>query len=511
MNTIKKLLLIVGAVFSFNAWATVEITGFEVSEAAGTGTWDVTITSQGESVASDGYDYMLDYTTVDGSAEDENGDDDYKKQQGTLDFSSGLTQQVVVPIVQDMKVEGDETLTLELYEVPPDEINASEQPAEIIAPIKTANGTIVDDDIELLVVVQFQGVGGGEVDLELDCQGNGTIDDSTKTTSGGEATFLVANFVEPLDCTADPISSPPGATIIASDCNPGMDEEDTECLIVFGPTRATFKVTKIFDDGNHIDEVLVAIDCTTGLILDQDKLLGHNEMVEFVVTSFNEGALDCTITEDGETGYSGEYHNVSLQIVNDESCEYLQVGGLDAHECVITNTPDPVDVKVTKNWIYEGSTTHDVYTGYTLTLYCDAEIEGGYQFGKGGTVESPAVPNGGGFCGKIVLPFDGPQGTNGFADWCKAYYRDGGTMITAKVIPEFPDSNCYWVESGQDPAVEVDQSDCQNLTISAGEGASCVITNTVFFEGIPTLSQYGMALLALLMLGVGFVSFRRFS
>jgi hypothetical protein len=31
----------------------------------------------------------------------------------------------------------------------------------------------------------------------------------------------------------------------------------------------------------------------------------------------------------------------------------------------------------------------------------------------------------------------------------------------------------------------------------------------VFFEGIPTLSQYGMALMALLMLGMGFVAVRR--
>jgi hypothetical protein len=32
----------------------------------------------------------------------------------------------------------------------------------------------------------------------------------------------------------------------------------------------------------------------------------------------------------------------------------------------------------------------------------------------------------------------------------------------------------------------------------------------VFFEGILTLGQYGLALLALLMLGVGFIGFRRF-
>jgi hypothetical protein len=34
---------------------------------------------------------------------------------------------------------------------------------------------------------------------------------------------------------------------------------------------------------------------------------------------------------------------------------------------------------------------------------------------------------------------------------------------------------------------------------------------TAFYEGIPTLSQYGMAILALLMLGIGMVGFRRYS
>ena len=38
----------------------------------------------------------------------------------------------------------------------------------------------------------------------------------------------------------------------------------------------------------------------------------------------------------------------------------------------------------------------------------------------------------------------------------------------------------------------------------------CTITNTESFEGIPTLSQYGMAIMALLMLGVGFIGMRRF-
>ena len=61
-----------------------------------------------------------------------------------------------------------------------------------------------------------------------------------------------------------------------------------------------------------------------------------------------------------------------------------------------------------------------------------------------------------------------------------------------------------------DDAAEVDNG-CEDINVSHGEGDSCLITNTVFFEGIPTLSQYGMAIMALLMLGVGMVGFRRFA
>jgi hypothetical protein len=49
------------------------------------------------------------------------------------------------------------------------------------------------------------------------------------------------------------------------------------------------------------------------------------------------------------------------------------------------------------------------------------------------------------------------------------------------------------------------------LEVTSGGSAECTVTNTVFFEGIPTLSQWGMAIMALLMLGVGMVGFRRFT
>ena len=87
---------------------------------------------------------------------------------------------------------------------------------------------------------------------------------------------------------------------------------------------------------------------------------------------------------------------------------------------------------------------------------------------------------------------------------------------------------CDLKEEAKDSLVEIDMSDCvpedgkahkdrrdnevrvKDIPVESGDEIACEIVNTVFFEGIPTLNQYGMAILALLMLGVGFVGFRRF-
>jgi hypothetical protein len=91
-------------------------------------------------------------------------------------------------------------------------------------------------------------------------------------------------------------------------------------------------------------------------------------------------------------------------------------------------------------------------------------------------------------------------------------------------------TECYASLDGTGSAVEVDDSDCDWYEVLVGdpvfiskdpdeggiprdgseEVSICEIQATAFFEGIPTLSQYGMAIMALLMLGVGFFGFRRF-
>ena len=73
------------------------------------------------------------------------------------------------------------------------------------------------------------------------------------------------------------------------------------------------------------------------------------------------------------------------------------------------------------------------------------------------------------------------------------------------------DGETCTVTETPEPGVLQDLDDCDGLEIAPGQDASCTITNTRFYEGIPTLSQYGLLLLSLLMLMMGAIAVRRFS
>jgi hypothetical protein len=270
-------------------------------------------------------------------------------------------------------------------------------------------------------------------------------------------------------------------------------------------------VTKDFTDDNfggppNLTEVDVTLDCYTGLPIMQTQTISQTRDVEFIIKDFTHLELDCMITEDTGVpeldGYTPTYyagiqnpHNSPVQS-SAIACEYTMVeGGVD-YDCHIQNDADPVRVAVEKEWIIEvsGGTGNYTNTDYMLTLYCDAPIEGGKKRCKGGF---------GGFRGSS-------SGGGGYES-CKEFGGDDDMIFTNLVTPEWPSSECWVTERIYDDAVDTDNRCTKGkLTISHGKGNACKITNTVFFEGIPTLSQYGMAILALLMLGIGMVGFRRF-
>jgi len=250
-------------------------------------------------------------------------------------------------------------------------------------------------------------------------------------------------------------------------------------------TRATFNVSKDFNDDNTA-AVTVEIDCNSGQILDQDKVITEGTDVQFVLTEFTDGLpTNCTITEVAVEGYSTTYDN----------CEILDVADGGDYDCFVTNDPDPVDVTITKEWVIENDGGDVIDSEYELDLWCYDEIIGGKTYNQGDTWH---------------YNFQG-SGT-------------GTEEYSAGVIPNWDGGTDCWVEETvYDSSVESDSSDCDDLHVTVGgvgyldeddelvaDIDECTVTNTVFYEGIPTLSQYGMAILALLMLGMGFVGFRRF-
>jgi hypothetical protein len=271
------------------------------------------------------------------------------------------------------------------------------------------------------------------------------------------------------------------------------------------PGTAVIGVNKVFSDGNDETMVTMTLECTSGTIAPASVTYLPSDGVEhgFVVSNIPVGPNNvCTVKEIPIAGYWSEARCTLDGVPNADCqpdavavdrlsyCQFDNVQAGDVARCDIRNNPTPVEVEVTKMWdITNAGAAGDDYSLATeITVACNAKILN--NTGKKGPF----------FFKRFYLS--------------DASYTAGEATVTVEVIPEYPSSDCFAFEGDVDSAVEV-TSDCGNpevplMEVSVGEGDSCTITNTLFFEGIPTLNQYGMAIMALLMLGVGFVGFRRF-
>jgi hypothetical protein len=234
---------------------------------------------------------------------------------------------------------------------------------------------------------------------------------------------------------------------------------------------ARFRVTKTFSDGST-DEVDVTLTCNSGLPLKQTFTIagGDPEGVTFIVTDIPESGADCEVTETGTpAGYTSVMNGGA-------GCAWEDVTA-GFRSCAITNTANPATYTVYKDWTVfrQGG---DVVLGVAdVTIECDSEIDGGWE----------------------------DDGTWYLSDTLS----DGDTLVATVDTTEGP-ATCSASEEVNESGVESSAVGCGEVSLSAGGSHTCTFTNTVFFEGIPTLSQYGLALLVLLTLGVGFVGLRRF-
>lgn len=238
---------------------------------------------------------------------------------------------------------------------------------------------------------------------------------------------------------------------------------------------ARFRVTKTFTD-LRTDEVDVTLTCNAGLPLQQNFTIagGDPSGVTFTLTNVPDGGADCTVTE------SGGPDNYTAVMNGGSGCSWAGVtAGLQV--CEIENQPDPGEYTVAMDWIIgEDGNEEDSYV-VDIDVNCSANI-----------IEVDDTP---------VTPAMQYSGT-----------LDDGESVVLTIDTGAGSATCSATENFTQSGVEPSASEgCFDATIEAGGGADCLFTNTVFFEGIPTLNQYGLALLTLLMLGVGFVSVRRFA
>ncbi|MGD2131066.1 MAG: IPTL-CTERM sorting domain-containing protein [Lysobacterales bacterium] len=246
---------------------------------------------------------------------------------------------------------------------------------------------------------------------------------------------------------------------------------DIGAVQAYFATTASFKVTKTFSDGNDA-EVDATLTCNSGQPLEQTFTIagGDPAGVTFVVHDIPEGGANCEVTESsGPAGYTTSMNG-------GEGCAWEGVTG-GTFNCVITNEANPASFTVYKEWVIENGVASDLNEAAFVTVYCNNEILDGYWSGS---------------------------------EWYYGTWLEGNDSLQVTVDTTDQPAQCYAVEEVNQTGIESDD-DCDSRAIPAGGSSSCTFTNTVFFEGIPTLSQWGLAILAVLTLGVGLVGFRRFA
>ncbi|HMB61162.1 MAG TPA: hypothetical protein VKN35_14715, partial [Xanthomonadales bacterium] len=214
-------------------------------------------------------------------------------------------------------------------------------------------------------------------------------------------------------------------TSVQEICTFGFEVIELPC---FAGDSASFRVTKDFSDDNPA-EVEVTLNCFTGLPITQSQTISEAQDVNFIVESFEDDELDCNVTEVDVSGYSASYDNGQLVISPDE-CAYEDVGYGEEYECTITNTPEPVEVSVFKDWIIEGEGGDSIDPYYRLVLACRGEIVGGSTHGPSGIWRKEL------YDGSFLGTSDAEFNADVVPDW------DGGTA-------------CWVLQTVYDIAVEV--------------------------------------------------------
>ena len=251
-----------------------------------------------------------------------------------------------------------------------------------------------------------------------------------------------------------------------------------------GGDTAHFRVQKQFVDGNDELATTLNIRCNSGLPLEQSievlpngGVLGSAE-VTFTVSDFTDGELDCEVSETTPDGYYPSYECFSTGdcSVTTSACSFSGISRGGDNLCVIRNYPTSVAVVVRAEWF----------------------------FGEGEPIGNEAVQVD--LACRNLIDGDGAwEGGEMHWSWL---FTDGTPDQVATLQSRYDASvECRATQLAQVSAIE-SVSSCADWTDASG-GLTCVVSNTAFFEGIPTLGRSGLILFVLLMLGSGLAVLRR--
>jgi hypothetical protein len=357
--------------------------------------------------------------------------------------------------------------------------------------------------------------GNGSVTVTLACDG---VDMDSAIATPGTPVTLTATGFDYADANCVVTEDVPGGTFEdyseQCDIDPTVSATTYICDVGNSESFATFAVRKRFMDGNDVTPVTFHMDCNNGLPTEQQLTVipdvgdfdrGTFE-VNFVVTKFAPGQMDCTVYEEPVGGYTASYvcgsvnnpdqictdgDESPLDNFGDGPCFFEDVDSSGAYDsinyCTIRNYPNPGEIEITKEWIVEGAGGNVLDLEARIELISTAEVEGS----------------------------DECRGNS----WCTSvnFYGPDTMTHTLEVATSFEGTVISLDEDLYDSTF-VSENDCGGeVTVyptgyQGNDGtASCTFTNTAFFEGIPTLNQWGMMIMILLTLGVGLVGFRRFS
>lgn len=248
---------------------------------------------------------------------------------------------------------------------------------------------------------------------------------------------------------------------------------------------AAFIVQKQFADGNNSTSATLEFSCNTGFLNKESATVQPNEGVFgpletiFLARDFGDVQLNCDISESAPLNYSATYQCISDTkcTVSENGCafENAKIGQLNM--CLVRNYPDPAKVTVSTEWFF-----------------------GAGQEGVGDWVDVDLV------CSNVYNGDGLWQGKS--MRWRWSFNSTSADQV-ATFQPMANTSECWTEINPVSSAVESSSTCSKSTSVAPGGTLSCLVTNTLFFEGIPTLSQYGLLLFSALMLLSGAIATRR--